>query len=124
MVDESTNFLTYLERYLTDDDRGVSIKPKIVQHFTTKSHERTYSLKLKFCCDNCGNKWTTVKGVLDVEYFLDKQSRKLRFNAKVYRQDCMKCGETCMPDEYLDELERVAEAFSNKMFDILFGIKK
>ncbi len=65
-----------------------------------------------------------MKGVLDVEYFLEKHSRKLRFNATVYRQDCKNCKETCMPDEYLDELERVAEEFSNKIFKILFGIKK
>ena len=29
-----------------------------------------------------------------------------------------------MPDKFEDELTRVAEIFANKLFDILFGIKR
>ena len=127
MVDYTPEFNQALSSFLCDSDTDTSIDAVPLEENERFSSKRTFeyscSIKLKFCCD-CGHNWTTSKGLMDIDYYLDKRTNDLEFKATLYRQDCQDCSETCMPDDFEDELNRVAESFANKMFAILFGIKK
>lgn len=60
-------------------------------------------LKIKSCCPNCKNKWTSMKGVSEFRIGKSRSGSTKYISCQIYQQKCKRCNIYVEPDYYTDE---------------------
>ncbi|CAK8689408.1 unnamed protein product [Clavelina lepadiformis] len=81
------------------------------------------SAKVRFCCQDCGNGWTSMKGRVTFWFYLDYENNAGFVQFKLYGQQCKKCnsGKFEYVMWYPEEVSKVMCNVYNKVGQIYYG---
>ncbi|CAM1323703.1 RTP4 (predicted) [Pycnogonum litorale] len=81
------------------------------------------SAKVRFCCDDCGHGWTSMKGRVVFWYFFNSASGEGIIKFKLYGQRCQKCNSNRFESAmwYPEEVVKVLVNIYNKVGQIYYG---